>query len=204
MRKLLMVLAISLLPNVGCAKKTTVVFETSEGTFEVTCFTDKAPLTCKNFFEYVDSGFYNGTIFHRIIPGFMLQGGGFTEDLKKKETRPPVKNEADNGLKNKRGTLSMARTSAVDSATAQFFVNVVDNTMLDHRADAGPRGFGYAVFAEVTKGMDVVDKIKDVETLCPSRSPQRGMPPQPCTASLPPGMRDVPAKSVIIQKATRK
>jgi cyclophilin family peptidyl-prolyl cis-trans isomerase len=189
--------------TVGCAKKNTVVFETTEGTFEVECFTDKAPGTCKNFFSYVDAGFYNGTIFHRVIPGFVIQGGGFTEDLQKKETQPPIKNEADNGLKNTRGTLSMARTNQVDSATSQFFVNLVDNKMLDHRGK-DPRGFGYAVFAKVTKGMDVVDKIKDTETLCPSRPPQRGMPPQPCTAQLPRGMRDVPAKPIVVTKATRK
>lgn len=203
MRRILIALVVVLLPALGCAKKNTVVFETTEGTFEVECMTDKAPITCKNFFDYVDAGFYNGTIFHRVIPGFVIQGGGFTEDLTKKDTRAPIKNEADNGIKNARGTLSMARTNVVDSATSQFFVNLVDNAMLDHRSK-DDRGFGYAVFAKVSKGMDVVDKIKDVETLCPSRPPQRGMPPQPCTAPLPPGMRDVPAKPVIVTKATRK
>ncbi len=203
MRIVLLALILSLPVTAGCSKKNTVVFETSEGTFEVECFTDKAPGTCKNFFAYVDAGFYTGTIFHRVIPGFVIQGGGFTEELSKKETRAAIENEADNGLKNKRGTLSMARTPDPNSGTSQFFVNVVDNVALDHR-DKSPRGWGYAVFAEVSKGMDVVDKIVAVETLCPSRSPQRGMPPPPCTAPLPPGMRDVPAKPVVITKATRK
>jgi cyclophilin family peptidyl-prolyl cis-trans isomerase len=186
-----------ILPAVSCAKKNHVLFETTLGTFEVECLADKAPITCKNFFEYVDAGFYDGTIFHRVIPGFMIQGGGFTEDLAKKETRPPIKNEATNGLKNLRGTLSMARTGVVDSATAQFFVNVVDNASLDQRSQDA-RGFGYAVFARVVAGMEVVDKIKDVQTLCPSRTRQ------PCQAPLPPGMRDVPATPVVIQKARRK
>jgi len=113
-----------------------------------------------NFLRYIDDGFFNDTIFHRIVPGFVIQGGGFTEDMTQKRTQPPIKNEADNGLKNARGTLSMARTNDVNSATSQFFVNLKDNDFLDHK-----RGnFGYAVFARVTSGMDVIDQIAAVET----------------------------------------
>ncbi len=122
-----------------------------------------APVTVQNFVDYVDQGFYNGTIFHRVIPGFMIQGGGFSRDMRQKATGAPIKNEADNGLKNTRGTLAMARTQAVDSATAQFFISVVDNGFLDHK-DRSAQGFGYAVFGEVTEGMDVVDAIVNVPT----------------------------------------
>ena len=118
------------------------------------------PISVKNFLAYVDSGYYNGTIFHRVIPNFMVQGGGFTPDMQQKATQPPIKNEADNGLRNVRGSLAMARTSAVDSATSQFFINVADNAFLDH----GQRDFGYAVFGKVVKGMDVADKISQVPT----------------------------------------
>ncbi|MHB9099460.1 MAG: peptidylprolyl isomerase, partial [Syntrophales bacterium] len=111
----------------------------------------------------VTSGFYDGTVYHRVIPNFMIQGGGFTADLKQKLTNPPIKNEADNGLKNRRGTLAMARTMVVDSATAQFFINVKDNGFLDHR-DKTPQGYGYAVFGKVSEGMDIVDKIAAVRT----------------------------------------
>jgi peptidyl-prolyl cis-trans isomerase A (cyclophilin A) len=135
-------------------------FETSLGDFTVELFEKDAPLSVANFLSYIDAGFFDGTIFHRIVPGFVIQGGGFTEDMTQKKTQSPVKNEADNGLKNKRGTLSMARTSDINSATSQFFVNLKDNEFLDHS-----RGnFGYAVFAEVTEGMDVIDKIAAVET----------------------------------------
>ena len=135
-------------------------FETSHGDFTVELFEKDAPLSVANFLSYIDSEFFDGTIFHRIVPGFVIQGGGFTEDMTQKKTQPPVKNEADNGLKNKRGTLSMARTSDINSATSQFFVNLKDNEFLDHS-----RGnFGYAVFAQVTEGMDVIDKIAAVET----------------------------------------
>ena len=135
-------------------------FETSLGDFTVELFEKDAPLSVANFLSYIDSGFFDGTIFHRIVPGFVIQGGGFTEDMSQKKTQSPVKNEADNGLKNKRGTLSMARTSDINSATSQFFVNLKDNEFLDHS-----RGnFGYAVFAQVTEGMDVIDKIAAVET----------------------------------------
>jgi peptidyl-prolyl cis-trans isomerase A (cyclophilin A) len=135
-------------------------FETTLGDFTIEFFEKEAPESVANFVRYIEDGFFDGTIFHRIVPGFVIQGGGFTEDMTQKKTKPPVKNEADNGLKNKRGTLSMARTNDINSATSQFFVNLKDNDFLDHS-----RGnFGYAVFAKVTEGMDVVDKIAAVET----------------------------------------
>jgi peptidyl-prolyl cis-trans isomerase A (cyclophilin A) len=135
-------------------------FETSLGDFTVELLEKEAPESVANFNRYIEDEFFDGTVFHRIVPGFVIQGGGFTEDMTQKKTKPPVKNEADNGLKNKRGTLSMARTNDINSATSQFFVNLKDNDFLDHS-----RGnFGYAVFARVTDGMDVVDKIAAVET----------------------------------------
>jgi cyclophilin family peptidyl-prolyl cis-trans isomerase len=159
-----------------------ITMETSEGTLKIELWADKAPQTVKNFLAYVQEKFYDGTIFHRVIDGFMIQGGGFTRDMKQKATHPPVKNEAAASLKNLRGTLAMARTSVVDSATAQFFINLADNGFLDHRDNTG-QGFGYAVFGQVTEGMDVVDKIAKVKT---GRS----------------GMHDdVPAKPVEIKSA---
>ncbi len=137
-----------------------IVMETSMGTMKIELFEDKAPLTCENFLNYVRDGFYDGTIFHRVIPNFVLQGGGMTETMREKQTGKPIKNEADNGLKNVRGSLSMARTQAVDSATSQFFINLRDNAFLDH----GARDFGYAVFARVVEGMDVMDAIAAVPT----------------------------------------
>lgn len=137
-----------------------VIFSTTQGSFMIEFYSDKAPITVKNFLAYVDAGYFDGTIFHRVIPGFMIQGGGFTEEMKRKKTNPPIKNEADNGLMNKRGTLSMARTRNVDSATSQFFVNLKHNAFLDH----GRRDSGYAVFARVIAGMEVVDKIAAVTT----------------------------------------
>lgn len=140
-----------------------VVVDTSMGKIEIKLNREKAPISVENFLKYVDSKHYDGTIFHRVIKDFMIQGGGFTADMKEKSTLEPIKNEAGNGLSNKRGTIAMARTSIVDSATAQFFINVKDNTRLDHTSE-DPRGFGYAVFGEVTSGMDVVDKIRAVST----------------------------------------
>lgn len=137
-----------------------VKLETSEGDILIEFFPEEAPITVENFLQYVDDGFFNETIFHRVLPGFVIQGGGFTSEMDRKETRDKIKNEADNGLKNERGTLSMARTAEVDSATSQFFINLSDNVPLDH----GERDFGYAVFAKVVEGMDVVDKIAQVET----------------------------------------
>ena len=135
-------------------------FETSLGDFTIELFEKEAPVSVANFSRYIEDGFFDGTIFHRIVPGFVIQGGGFTEDMTQKTTKPPIKNEADNGLKNARGTLSMARTNDVNSATSQFFVNLKDNDALDHK-----RGnFGYAVFGKVTQGMEVIDQIASVET----------------------------------------
>jgi len=135
-------------------------FETSHGGFTVELFAKEAPLTVANFLRYVDDSFFDGTIFHRIVPGFVIQGGGLTADFASKKTRAPIANEAKNGLKNTRGSLSMARTSDINSATSQFFVNLSDNGFLDH----GPRDYGYAVFGRVTAGMETVDKIARVGT----------------------------------------
>lgn len=137
-----------------------ITIVTSHGDIVVELFEDAAPLSCENFRRYIEDGFFTDTVFHRVIRNFMIQGGGMTADLQKKKTRAPIKNEAANGKKNLRGTLAMARTSEVDSATSQFFINLRDNPFLDH----GGRDFGYAVFARVTEGMDVVDKIAAVET----------------------------------------
>jgi peptidyl-prolyl cis-trans isomerase A (cyclophilin A) len=137
-----------------------VTLSTTLGDIKIELFKDEAPITTENFISYIKDGFFDGTIFHRVIPGFMIQGGGMTPDMMDKATKKPIKNEAKNGLKNERGTLSMARTSAIDSATSQFFINVNDNKFLDH----GVRDFGYAVFAKVIEGMDVVDKIAAVKT----------------------------------------
>lgn len=137
-----------------------VIFSTSMGDITIELMSEEAPISAKNFLDYVDAGFFDGTIFHRVIPGFMIQGGGFTEDMNQKPAQAPIKNEADNGVKNTRGTLSMARTSDINSATTQFFINLKDNEFLDH----GTRDFGYAVFARVVEGMDVVDKIGGVKT----------------------------------------
>ncbi|WP_075182572.1 peptidylprolyl isomerase A [Pantoea sp. 1.19] len=137
-----------------------VLLTTSAGNIELELNSQKAPVSVKNFVDYVNNGFYNNTTFHRVIPGFMIQGGGFTTDMQQKPTGAPIKNEADNGLLNKRGTISMARTAEKDSATSQFFINVADNAFLDH----GQRDFGYAVFGKVVKGMDVADKIAQTQT----------------------------------------
>ena len=149
--------------KIAAEKNPVVVMETSEGSFTIELWADQAPLTVKNFLTYADEGFYDGTIFHRVIEGFMIQGGGFTPDMTQKPTKPPIKNEATAELKNVRGTISMARTGIVDSATSQFFINVKDNPSLDHRDDT-QRGYGYAVFGRVIDGMDVVDKIRKVAT----------------------------------------
>jgi peptidyl-prolyl cis-trans isomerase A (cyclophilin A) len=159
-----------------------VVLETSQGTIKIELFEDEAPISTANFLSYADKGFYNDTVFHRVIPDFMIQGGGFAADMSRKQTDPAIKNEAENGLKNLRGTLAMARTQAEDSATAQFFINLKDNAFLDH----GERGFGYAVFGKVTSGMDVVDKIAAVETAAKG------------------GHTDVPVEPVLIKTAKRE
>ena len=155
-------------------KKATI--ETSMGTITVELDDAKAPVTVTNFIEYVKSGHYDGTIFHRVIDGFVIQGGGVTKDMNQKETRAPIKNEAANGLKNARGTLAMARTMIVDSATSQFFINLVDNEFLDYRGP-DPRMFGYAVFGKVTDGMEVVDRIAKVKT--GFAGPHQNVPEEP-------------------------
>ncbi|MCT0068539.1 peptidylprolyl isomerase B [Proteus mirabilis] len=140
-----------------------VTFHTNYGDIVIKTFADKAPATVENFLDYCKEGFYDNTIFHRVINGFMIQGGGFEPGMKQKETKAPVRNEANNGLANNRGTLAMARTNDPHSATAQFFINVADNDFLNFRAE-NDNGWGYCVFAEVVEGMDVVDKIKAVST----------------------------------------
>ena len=140
-----------------------VRLQTSKGDILISLDEEKAPLTVANFLRYVEEGFFDDTIFHRVIPGFMIQGGGMTPDMEQKSNHPPIRNEADKGLKNLRGTLAMARTSVVDSATSQFFINLVDNAFLDYR-DASAQGFGYAVFGSVTEGMETVDAIGAVAT----------------------------------------
>ncbi len=158
-----------------------LTFKTSKGEFTVELFTAEAPVSSENFLAYVDSGHFDGTVFHRVIPGFMIQGGGMTADMKQKPTRAPIENEAKNGLKNSRGTLSMARTNDINSATSQFFINVADNDFLDNR----PGSYGYAVFGKVASGMDVVDAIVAVKT------GNRG------------GHQDVPVEPVVIESVTR-
>ena len=153
-----------------------VVIETSLGSMTIELYQDEAPESVENFMAYVNSGFYEGTVFHRVISGFMIQGGGMTADLNRKTTRAPIENEATNGLKNSRGTLAMARTADVNSATSQFFINTVDNGMLDHKSTR-PNEFGYAVFGMVTEGMDVVDKIRRVQT--GTRGPFQDVPNEP-------------------------
>ena len=147
---------------VGAAeKKSVVLMKTSLGNIKIELMQRESPITVKNFLSYVEAGYYSGTILHRVIPGFMVQGGGFTSDMKVKKTGQPIKNEASNGLKNDRGTIAMARTSAPDSATSQFFINLVNNDNLNRPM---PDGHGYAVFGKVIEGMDVVDRIASVST----------------------------------------
>ena len=158
-----------------------IVFETSVGNFEVELFDKEAPISAKNFQDYVDDGFFDGVIFHRVIPGFMIQGGGFEPGMKQKKVKAPIKNEATNGMKNKRGTLAMARTNDINSATSQFFVNLVDNEFLDNKAG----NYGYAVFGRVDSGMEVVDAIAAVKTGNKGR------------------YQDVPTETVVIESARR-
>ncbi|MFO0725662.1 MAG: peptidylprolyl isomerase [Myxococcota bacterium] len=168
----------------AASKNPVVIIQTSMGTIKAELYADKAPITVKNFLEYADAKFYDGTIFHRVINNFMIQGGGFDANMSQKPTHDPIKNEAANGLKNTVGTLAMARTAIPDSATAQFFINVKDNSFLDFR-DPSPQGIGYAVFGKVIEGMDVVDKIKAVPT------------------GMKNGMGDVPSSPVTIQSIKR-
>jgi len=158
-----------------------IEFKTSKGTFKVQLFDKQAPVSVENFLRYVDEGFFDGTIFHRVIAGFMIQGGGLTADLKDKKGHEPIKNEATNGLKNKRGTLAMARTNDINSATSQFFINLADNDFLDNKAG----NYGYAVFGRVDSGMEVVDAIAAVATGNKGR------------------YQDVPTETVTIESARR-
>lgn len=153
-----------------------VVMKTSLGTIKIELDREKAPVSTENFLAYANDKFYDGTIFHRVIPNFMIQGGGFDKDMNQKKTRAPIKNEAGNGLKNLAGTVAMARTSDPNSATAQFFVNTKDNAFLDHRDDS-VQGYGYAVFGKVVDGMDVVKKIEGVPTT--TRMPHQNVPVTP-------------------------
>ena len=140
-----------------------VIIDTTLGSLTLELDAEKAPITVENFLSYVSSGHYDNTIFHRVIDGFMIQGGGFSADMKQKKTNAPIKNEADNGLQNKRGTVAMARTQVVDSATSQFFINVADNSFLDHKGK-DPANYGYAVFGKVVEGEETVDAIRKVAT----------------------------------------
>jgi cyclophilin family peptidyl-prolyl cis-trans isomerase len=158
-----------------------ILFETSHGDFTVELDAGSAPISSRNFLRYVDEGFYDGTIFHRVIPGFMIQGGGFTADMEHKAGHAPIRNEADNGLKNQRGSLAMARTNDLHSATSQFFINLVDNDFLNHRSG----NFGYAVFGRVVAGIDVIDRIAKLQT-----GRRRGHD-------------DVPSEAVVIKAARR-
>jgi len=170
--------------NAATGAKPRVALDTSLGKIVLELEPEKAPKTVENFLAYVDAGHYDGTVFHRVIPGFMIQGGGFTADMKQKPTRGGIQNEADNGLKNVRGSVAMARTGDPHSATSQFFVSSVDNGFLDHTAKT-PQGWGYTVFAHVVEGMEVVDKISGVAT--GNRGP----------------FQNVPTTPVVIEKATR-
>lgn len=161
-----------------------IKLHTNHGIITLELDAENAPETTRNFLAYVDSGHYDGTIFHRIIDGFMIQGGGFTPDMQQKPTQAPIKNEADNGLKNKKYTIAMARTNDPHSATAQFFINVADNGFLDFKSPTG-NGWGYCVFGKVTDGLDIVDKLKDVET---GNSGYH---------------QDVPVETVLIERAER-
>lgn len=164
------------------ADRPQAVIHTSLGEIRLELYSDKAPLSVENFIDYAKNGFYDGTIFHRVISHFMIQGGGYTADMQKKTTREPIQNEAANGLSNKRGTIAMARTGDPHSATAQFFINVQDNLNLDYTGESNSRAWGYAVFGRVTGGMDTVDKIRFVPTAVKGR------------------LRDVPVDAVIIER----
>lgn len=179
-RAFIFLLAVSTVNNAFSKDNPVLLIKTSEGDIKVELFADEAPLSTKNFLAYAKSGFYEGTIFHRIIDGFMIQGGGFTKDMKKKDTMSPIKNEAGNGLENKKYTLAMARTSDPDSATSQFFINTADNGFLD-RVRSRDR-VGYAVFGKVVDGQEVVDKLGKVKTTTKNY------------------MGDVPVDTIVIEK----
>ena len=185
MRVLFLILVLILIAGCNGGGNMTVVLETNMGNIEIELYPDKAPITVENFKAYVNERFYDGLIFHRVINDFMIQGGGFNEKMEQKETKEPIKNEANNGLLNDKYTIAMARTNVVDSATSQFFINVADNDFLNFRSETAD-GYGYAVFGKVISGQDVVDKIKLVET-----------------GSYGP-FNDVPTQSVVIQKVYMK
>ena len=180
---LLVFILLFTISSITQAETTMVKMDTNQGTIILELDADKAPTTVKNFITYANEGFYDGTIFHRVISNFMIQGGGFTEDMSQKTTHDPIKNEANNGLKNSNGTIAMARTGDPHSATAQFFINVKDNDFLNFSSET-PQGWGYAVFGKVTEGMDVVNKIKDTSTS--TNGPYQ----------------DVPIEAIIIEKVT--
>jgi cyclophilin family peptidyl-prolyl cis-trans isomerase len=163
MRPIILTMLLALSANASAQANPIVDIETSKGLVSAELYADKAPVSVENFLRYVDNGFFDGLIFHRVIPNFMVQGGGFSADMVQKSTYEPIKNEARSDVPNARGTLAMARTNVVDSATSQFFINLVDNGYLDH-TDNSARGFGYAVFGTVISGMEVIDDIALVET----------------------------------------
>jgi len=193
MQGLLLAISVGMLPAMAFTKDdnpnskgtgmVTVNMETSEGTIKLELDREKAPKTVENFIAYAKDGHYDDTIFHRVIAGFMIQGGGFDLDMKQKSTKPAIENEADNGLKNENGTIAMARTSDPHSATSQFFINVKNNSFLDHTSPS-PQGWGYAVFGKVVDGMDVIKSIEKVKT------------------GVRAGHGDVPVENVVIQKVT--
>lgn len=193
MQGLLLAISVGMLPAMAFTKDdnpnskgtgmVTVNMETSEGTIKLELDREKAPKTVENFIAYAEDGHYDDTIFHRVIAGFMIQGGGFDLDMKQKSTKPAIENEADNGLKNENGTIAMARTSDPHSATSQFFINVKNNSFLDHTSPS-PQGWGYAVFGKVVDGMDVIKSIEKVKT------------------GVRAGHGDVPVENVVIQKVT--
>ncbi len=176
MQRIAALLALSLAMTLAWAQNPRVEVKTSMGSFTLELYADKAPKTVANFLGYTGDGFYNGTVFHRVIDGFMIQGGGFDREMRQKPTRAPVRNEADNGLKNDRYTVAMARTPSPHSATAQFFINVKDNGFLNYR-EPTPQGYGYTVFGRVVEGMDVVVRISKVPTS--TAGPHQNVPRQP-------------------------
>ena len=184
MRSLIITLLMVFAANVAAQDNPVVVIETNKGTIKIELWADKAPLSVENFLRYTDNDYYDGLIFHRVISGFMIQGGGFSPDMVQKSTYDAIKNEAKSDVKNVRGTLAMARTNIVDSATSQFFINLSDNEFLNHSNESSS-GFGYAVFGKVIEGMDIVDVIAAVAT---------------GTAG---GMGDVPTETVVINSVRR-
>lgn len=176
MRALLLSILLSISTLAIAQDNPTVVMETNKGTIKIELWQDKAPITVENFLRYTNNSYFDGLIFHRVIDGFMVQGGGFNEDMTQKSTYEPIVNEAKSDVPNARGTLAMARTNVVNSATSQFFINLVDNDFLNH-TDETPRGFGYAVFGKVIEGMEVVDAMAKVETT--SRRGHQNVPVEP-------------------------